>query len=126
MPYKNKEDQRIYHREWCERNKERIYANFRRHYEANLQKILERESHRSRFKLYGITQSEYELMLAQQGGVCALCGSPPKRYRLAVDHDHETGKIRGLLCTPCNRWLGWYENVSRQRIEEYLGSDSGT
>lgn len=59
---------------------------------------------------YGITSEEYDAMFASQGGGCAICGAPPDgtKYhkRLSVDHDHETGAIRGLLCTPCNQALG--------------------
>lgn len=57
---------------------------------------------------YGITLAAYEAMLAEQGGGCAICGrtSSPKVTSLAVDHDHDTGKIRGVLCRPCNSALG--------------------
>jgi hypothetical protein len=63
---------------------------------------------------YGITESDYDAMLAAQGGVCWICKEPPSRIRLAVDHDHDCcpgGKscgecVRGLLCTPCNTLLG--------------------
>lgn len=55
---------------------------------------------------FGMTVDEYEVLLAEQGGVCAICGSPPKKVRLAVDHDHKTGMVRGLLCGQCNRRLG--------------------
>ncbi len=44
----------------------------------------------------------YERLLAHQGGVCAVCKRPPEGQNLAVDHCHTTGKIRGLLCKPCN------------------------
>ena len=53
-------------------------------------------------KTYGITLVEYDLVLASQGGVCALCGKPPKARRLHVDHNHRTGAERGLLCFFCN------------------------
>ena len=53
----------------------------------------------------GVTSADYDRMLAAQGGVCAICGSPPKTRRLHVDHDHATGKVRGLLCHRCNRAL---------------------
>lgn len=55
--------------------------------------------------LYGISSEEYEEMFKSQGGVCAVCGKPPIKTRLAVDHDHVTKKIRGLLCSRCNLWV---------------------
>lgn len=55
---------------------------------------------------YGISAERYDLMLDAQGGGCAICGTAPRRRPLCVDHDHETGRIRGLLCTPCNTALG--------------------
>lgn len=58
---------------------------------------------------YGITEAEYDAMLARQGGVCALCGKKPGRVRLAVDHDHVTKKVRGLLHARCNQSLGAFE-----------------
>lgn len=62
------------------------------------------------FRRKGITRELYDDLLAEQGGVCGVCGSPPKRVRLHVDHDHSCcpgpracGKcVRGLLCVPCN------------------------
>jgi len=52
---------------------------------------------------YGITSTEYEKILTSQGGTCAICGRNPRTRRLAVDHDHRTGKVRGLLCWTCNK-----------------------
>ena len=63
---------------------------------------------------YGMTPPEYEAMLEAQGGLCAICEQPEtsKRggvvRRLAVDHCHETGEVRGLLCNNCNRALGMF------------------
>jgi len=54
---------------------------------------------------YGITEAQYEAILAQQNGVCAICFRPPKKLRLGVDHDHKTGRVRGLLCFRCNHRL---------------------
>jgi hypothetical protein len=59
-----------------------------------------------RLKRYGITLDDYELRLKQQKGLCAVCFEPPKRRRLGVDHDHITGKIRGLVHNQCNVLLG--------------------
>ena len=58
-------------------------------------------------KAYGLSRSEYETMLKQQGGLCAICRDPTRSHTLAVDHDHSSGTIRGLLCQPCNRALGF-------------------
>jgi len=56
---------------------------------------------------FNLTEEQYETMLADQGNVCAICLRPPKtKRRLAVDHDHKTGLIRGGLCWLCNRLLG--------------------
>ena len=57
---------------------------------------------------YGLTVEEYQAMEQTQGGLCAICKGPPcGRYkRLHVDHDHTTGKVRGLLCFTCNTLLG--------------------
>lgn len=57
---------------------------------------------------YGLTPDEYAEMLAVQGGACACCGSTSNASgkRLFVDHDHETGEIRGILCTRCNAGIG--------------------
>ena len=56
---------------------------------------------------FGITPEDYERRLAQQGGGCAVCGRAPKPGKsLHVDHDHETGYVRGLLCFKCNAALG--------------------
>lgn len=63
---------------------------------------------------YGIELEDYDRLLEQQAGVCAICGSPPlpgRPYKaLAVDHCHETGSIRGLLCDLCNRGLGMFKD----------------
>ena len=55
---------------------------------------------------YGINMIEYELLLSQQGGKCAICGGGTTKEFFGVDHNHQTGEIRGLLCSPCNHTLG--------------------
>ena len=61
---------------------------------------------------YGIDLETYNKMLVQQGGVCKICKKKDKHQNLAVDHDHKTGKVRGLLCCMCNRGLGnFYDNT---------------
>lgn len=56
-------------------------------------------------KKFDISETEYFEMLDSQGGGCAICGTIPKRQNLAVDHDHKTGSIRGLLCSTCNHQM---------------------
>ena len=59
---------------------------------------------------YGLTALDFEEMSRVQSGVCAICGEPPGPRRLAVDHDHHTGTIRGLLCFRCNVGLGYFRD----------------
>lgn len=76
---------------------------------------------------WGLTSEQFEQMLQNQGGGCAICGatenSPGSKGKsLAVDHDHTTGKVRGLLCDKCNRALGWLGEDHQRfiRAAEYL------
>ena len=78
---------------------------------------------------YGITLEEYDALFEAQGGVCAVCRRPETAIgnggmpmRLAVDHDHVTGRVRGLLCQACNRAAGLFrEDIAvMERAIEYL------
>jgi hypothetical protein len=82
-------------------------------------------------KKYGMTPEQFNEMFEKQGRVCALCrtdehgrGGVHKESRWNVDHDHETGKIRGILCHHCNVSLGHFERlvkeVGKQTILKYL------
>lgn len=69
--------------------------------------------HINRLAKFGITPAQYLDMLEAQGGVCAICEHPEKGVArngrtkaLAVDHDHATGDVRGLLCANCNKGIG--------------------
>ena len=55
---------------------------------------------------YGMTIEEYDRLFDEQDGVCAICGRTNGNKRLAVDHDHTTGWVRGLLCHSCNVAIG--------------------
>jgi len=78
----------------------------KREYEKEREKKTGRSYNNLIGKLYGIDIGEYKEMLNRQGGVCAVCSEEPKQKRLCVDHDHNTGEIRGLLCNSCNYMLG--------------------
>jgi len=82
-------------------------------------------------RLYGITVEQYDNILSEQKGRCAICGSESSqsrsyklvgRAKFSVDHCHTTGKVRGLLCTKCNRALGLMNDSieSVLRMAEYL------
>lgn len=69
--------------------------------------IRDSERERHLVKKYGVTFDEYNRMLIEQNGCCAICNRPePTNRMLDVDHNHATGEVRGLLCTSCNRILG--------------------
>lgn len=68
---------------------------------------------RARLKyVYGITEDEYNTLFDKQHGCCAICGVHQSQLtrRLHIDHDHQTGEIRGLLCMKCNRALGYFDD----------------
>jgi len=75
------------------------------------------------WRRYGITVAQYDKMLKRQKGTCALCGKPPKTKRLAVDHDHATKRVRGLLCFLCNKYkVAKNDADSAFRVFMYLDS----
>ncbi len=89
---------------WQRENAERLNATRRRRRELPEVKRRERAGHLMR--KFGITLEQYEEMLAEQDGGCAICGRKPGKISLHIDHDHETDRIRGLLCFRCNNALG--------------------
>lgn len=81
--------------------------------------------------LYGMTEECYEKMLSEQDGKCAICrGDDPKHVsgKWNIDHDHSTGKVRRLLCSPCNKGIGHFsDNPALLRAAaDYLEAHSGT
>ena len=90
-----------------------------------------REAARERnlLKRYGITIEQYNQLLHKQEGKCAMCDRHESEFktRLAVDHNHQTGEIRGLLCNYCNRRVvGRHKDRDLvMRLYEYLGNTTG-
>jgi hypothetical protein len=93
----------------------------KRYYKRNTRRVRDR----SLKWAFGLPSGQYDLMLSRQKGVCAICRGPEtqmlhgKLKCLAVDHQHETGTVRGLLCSKCNTRLGWFEKV-QDGVLEYL------
>jgi hypothetical protein len=82
----------------------------------------------SRIRMYGISVEDYERMLEEQDGGCHICGKKPEGKRaLDIDHDHTTGKVRGLLCSNHNRALGLLNDDIKLMLRsvEYLVKSLG-
>ena len=71
---------------------------------------------------YGITSEEFDALLAAQGGGCAVCLAQNGSWH--VDHDHEDGHMRGILCARCNRSIGAFEDDESllRQAAEYLAT----
>ena len=88
---------------WRAKNREAYNASERQRYADSPGKW-----ERHLLNKYKIDAEKYAGMLADQGGCCAICkkSAADLKETLAVDHDHVTSKVRGLLCAKCNRMLG--------------------
>jgi len=88
--------------------------NRKEHYTQNREKVLANR----RFRSYGLSKDEYNEMLVNQGGSCAICkrkewvraSITDNVMALAVDHCHDSGNVRGLLCRACNLAIGYFED----------------
>lgn len=116
---------KTYHCKACMSVKTRAWREAHKEQTKETSRIWRRGKHR-RIRLwnaYKMSVEEYELLLEAQGGVCAICGRPETAVNqwgplvLAVDHDHITGVIRGLLCHRCNRGLGYFHDNPEYLIE---------
>lgn len=106
---KNKDLKRKNNKKWYLRNKEEVKNKSKQYRIENPISVLE-----NNLKKHGLTILEYNKLFQLQNGLCKICKKPEirknqfnkKPCRLNVDHDHKTGKIRGLLCNACNTALG--------------------
>jgi hypothetical protein len=112
-----------YHKNYYQEHKEaRKLANkkcsekIKNNPELYLKALLKYRAYKLKIK-FGVTLDDYNKMFEAQNGVCAICGKPETsvdwrtkniKY-LAVDHDHQTGKVRGLLCSKCDRGIGYFD-----------------
>jgi ferric-dicitrate binding protein FerR (iron transport regulator) len=120
---RRREKQRKYALAWRSRNPEKAKARAKAWREQNpekdkafkkasklkhCEKIKVARKRRVLAKWYGITLEGFGSMLASQGGACACCGAldPGRSGDFHVDHDHDTGEVRGLLCNRCNLGIG--------------------
>jgi hypothetical protein len=104
---------------WYQRTKGKYYETRKAYSLAHRRERLNYDLKTS----YGLTVEAYESMLASQGGVCAICGGVSvSGRRLAVDHDHDTGLVRALLCDTCNASIGFARDDPSllDRMAQYL------
>ena len=117
---------RLHRANWGMRNRDRLSDAGRAYREANADRYAEYQYKRR----YGLTFSEVEGLWEAQGKACAICRDPLRlrgekgRDKVVVDHCHDTGAVRGLLCTPCNLMIG-YANDRPETLSlaiQYLGA----
>lgn len=109
MPYKDPERAKAQQRRRYAESAE-IRANKKAYRERNLAHSRAQILRASLLRRYGITPEERAFMKAAQNGACAICGDVVER--LCIDHDHETTKVRGLLCIQCNTGLAYIEDAA--------------
>lgn len=110
-------------REWRAKNREKLRAYDKSSYQRRKDKFVGWNRARNLRKNYGITIEQYDEMFKAQSGVCAVClGMNLSGRRLAVDHNHATGKIRQLLCSRCNSSIGLAKENAQilYKLAEYL------
>ena len=121
MPLKDKIKLKEYNHKKYVRNRERILSYCKEYYTKNKDRICDRTRKWFRAGRYGLSYTQYLELVELQKNCCALCGLPESRKNqrneikpLSVDHDHRTGKVRGLLCNDCNAMLGFaHEDIER-------------
>jgi len=104
---------KIYALGQCEYCYKKALAKRNPKFAAKTKAMRKRIDRRANIRRYGISPEEFDLMVQIQDGLCAICRRPERverLTRLSVDHDHKTGKVRGLLCQPCNRALGHFQD----------------
>jgi len=112
--------------QWCRACMSQGASEYIRTHKANdpeyLRKFKIRHMASARKCKYGLTPIQYDQMVEDQKGVCKICGKENKDVKaLAVDHDHITGKVRGLLCRTCNTKLNVVEDIEfNQKAFAYL------
>ncbi len=112
-----------YHKAWRAANPEKYQASQRARHERDKANpaALRKKRSQALLRSYGITADDYDTLLASQGGVCAICHDAPVGKPFHVDHCHDTGRVRGILCPPCNWFLGKVDNNAGtlERLNDY-------
>ena len=92
---------------WAVRNPDKVRARVRTYHRKHRAERSDYAKWRRLQNKYSLTKDQYTVMLAHQEHRCAICdGSLVNQPRVSVDHNHDTGKVRGILCNTCNRGIG--------------------
>jgi len=120
---RDKENKRKYYEQHKEEARLRQVKNWPRIKKRNRKGYLinkDKRADQKLMQLYGITSAIYHRMFEQQRGRCAICDQTSP-YKLCVDHNHNTGKVRAMLCKGCNAALGHIEKLEFVlRAQQYL------
>lgn len=119
----NKDRLLEYQKQYYIQNKEEIKTKEKAYRLKNRDKVLSQGNKNRRKYLYGLSHENYLAKINAQHNLCACCGEPFIKTP-HIDHCHTTGKVRGLLCQPCNVGLGYYEKKSslfKSYLEKYKG-----
>jgi hypothetical protein len=114
VPAHKKKQDREKSARWREANRDKSIAYQRAYHQARKDDPEFRRKRRENMLryTYGITQAEVDALIEAQGGLCAICGGERNGpgTRLHIDHCHDTGKVRGMLCAKCNTAIGLLDN----------------
>ena len=123
----SKAKQIAYQKEWKKLNPDKIKIMRRKAYLKGNAEYQKKYAVKNLVKQYGISEETYNAMFASQAGTCAICHGVNNGKRLFIDHNHNTGKVRGLLCLHCNSGIGYFkDNPSLIRASaEYLERAEG-
>lgn len=120
---KNREKYNTMMQDWRAKNRERSCEISRKSYHKNKTRDARRRYHLK--SKYGVSLEEYAEKLTAQNGVCAICTNPETSLRrgtiksLDVDHNHDSGQVRGLLCSACNAALGLLQE-DKERLQAMI------
>lgn len=122
IPFNSKTHRNEYDREWRIKNPE-SFRKSQRKYNASEHGIIQRRK-RHLEKEFNITIEQYDALVLKQENRCAICGIHQSELAKSfdVDHNHKTGKVRGLLCNKCNQGIGLLQDSLEiiHKVESYL------
>ncbi len=115
-----REKQRIYHKKYYKRNRKRKLEQRKEYYKRHKPSFIKRRARFLKSK-YNLSLKDYNSLFKKQKGCCAICGKHQSEFKIkfCVDHDHKTGKVRGLLCKYCNHCYGWFEKYKNKALKYY-------